>query len=131
MPTHAAENGRPGVGSPRQEGAEHAGALARLELELAGVELKQKAGALGIGVVLGIGAALVALFGLGFLLATVAAALATFLATWLALLLVGLTLLALAGLLAVLALGRFKRGSPPVPRQALAEAKLTTEAIRQ
>jgi hypothetical protein len=131
MPTHAAENGRPGVGSAAKEVAEHASALARLELELAGLELKQKAGALGIGVVLGIGAALVALFGLGFLLATVAAALATFLATWLALLLVGLTLLALAGLLAVLALGRFKRGSPPVPRQALAEAKLTTEAIRQ
>ena len=130
MPTHAAENGRPGVGAAAKDVAEHARALARLELELAGLELKQKAGALGAGAALGVGAALVALFGVAFLLATVAAALATFLATWLALLLVGVALLALAGLLGVLALRRIKRGSPPVPRQAIAEAKRTSEAIR-
>lgn len=130
MPTHAAENGRPGVGAAAKDVAEHASALARLELELAGLELKQKAGALGAGAALGVGAALVALFGVAFLLATVAAALATFLATWLALLLVGVALLALAGLLGVLALRRIKRGSPPVPRQAIAEAKRTSEAIR-
>ena len=130
MPTHAAENGRPGVGAAAKDVAEHASALARLELELAGLELKQKAGALGAGAALGVGAALVALFGVAFLLATVAAALATVLATWLALLLVGVALLALAGLLGVLALRRIKRGSPPVPRQAIAEAKRTSEAIR-
>ncbi len=131
MPTHAAENGRSGVGSAAKEVAEHASTLARLELELAGLELKQKAGALGAGVGLGVGAALVALFGLGFLLATAAAGLATFLPTWLALLIVGVVLVALAGLLGILARGRFKSGSPPVPEQAIAEAKRTTEAIRQ
>ena len=45
MPTHAAET-QPGV-SRGEQVAEHASALAKLELELAGVELKQKAGAVG------------------------------------------------------------------------------------
>jgi hypothetical protein len=33
-------------------------------------------------------------------------------------------------LLLVLALGRFKRGTPPVPEQAIEEAKLTTAALK-
>ena len=50
--------------------------------------------------------------------------------TWLALLLVTVGLLALAGLLGLLALSRIKKGTPPVPEQAIREAKLTTEALR-
>ena len=132
MPTPAAENGKStvGVGSAAKEVAEHASALARLELELAGLELKQKAGALGAGVGLGIGAAVVALFGVGFLLAAVAAGLATVVDVWLALLIVGLVLAAVTGVLAVLARASFRRGTPPVPEAAIAEAKRTTEAIK-
>lgn len=128
MPTPAAE--RPGVGTAAREVAEHASTLARLELELAGLELKQKAGALGAGVVLAVSAALVGLYALGFLFATGAAALATVLDTWLALLIVSLVLLLVAAILGVVALGRLKRGTPPVPEQAIREAKLTSEAIR-
>ena len=36
----------------------------------------------------------------------------------------------LAGLLGVLALGAIKKGSPPVPEQAIREAKLTSAAIK-
>ncbi len=64
-------------------------------------------------------------------LATIAAALATFLSTWLALLIVTLLLLALAGALGVLALGKIKQGTPPVPQQAMREAKLTSEALKR
>jgi len=35
-----------------------------------------------------------------------------------------------AGLLGVLAHIRIKRGTPPVPEQAIREAKLTTEALK-
>ena len=119
-----------GVGGAAKEVAEHASTLAKLELELAGLELKRKVGALGAGVALGIGAALLALFALGFLLATVAAALATVLDTWLALLLVTVGLLALAGVLGAIARGRIKKGTPPIPEQAIREAKLTTEALK-
>ncbi|MGH3070970.1 MAG: phage holin family protein [Gaiellaceae bacterium] len=130
MPTPAAETEHRSVGAAAKEVAEHASALAKLELELAGLELKQKVGALGTGVGLGIGAAIVGLFALGFLLATIAAALMLVLDAWLALLIVTAGLLAVTALLALVAVARIKRGTPPVPRQAIREAKLTTEALR-
>ena len=130
MPTPAAETEKSGVGAAAKQVAEHASTLAKLELELAGLELKQKAGALGAGVGLGIGAAVVALYGVGFLFATVAVALAIVLDAWLALLLVTVGLFGIAGLLGLLAVRRLKRGTPPVPEQAIREAKLTSEALK-
>ena len=129
MPTPSGEPQR-GVGAAAKQVADHAKALVGLELELAGLELKRKAGALGAGVGLGIGAAVAAWFALMFGLATIAAALAIVLDLWLALLVVTLSLLALAALLGVLAKSRVARGTPPVPEQAIREAKLTTEALK-
>jgi uncharacterized membrane protein YqjE len=119
-----------GVGEAAKHVADHAKALVGLELELASLELKRKLVALGLGIGLAIGAALFGLFALGFLLATAAAALALFLPTWLALLIVAVVLLLVAGVLAALGLGRIKRGTPPVPEQAIREAKLTSEALK-
>lgn len=135
MPTQGAENGagaatRHGVGTAAKQVAEHASALARLELELAALELKRKAGALGAGAGLGAVAALVAVYALGFAFAAIAAALANVVALWLALLLVAGGLLVLAAALGALALQRLKRATPPLPEQAIREAKLTTEALR-
>lgn len=130
MPTPSAETSKPGVGEAAKQVAEHASAIAKLELELAGLELKRKAGALGAGVGLGLGAALLALYGLGFLLATAAVALALVLDAWLALLLVSVGLLVVAGILGVLARARIRRGTPPVPEQAIREARLTSEALK-
>jgi hypothetical protein len=129
MPTRAAENG--GVGGAAKLVAEHASSIAKLELELAGLELKKKAVSLGLGVGLGVGAAILGLFMLGFGLATVAAALATTLSTWLALLIVTGILAFLAGVVGILALGRIRKGTPPVPEQAIREAKLTSEALKR
>ena len=129
MHTHAT-NGRTSVGAAARDVSEHAKSLVRLELELATLELKRKVTALGLGIALLFGAAVFGLFGLGFGLATVAAALATFLPTWLALLIVGGGLLALAGLLGVAGLAKIKKGTPPVPEQAIQEAKLTSAALK-
>jgi Putative Actinobacterial Holin-X, holin superfamily III len=120
-----------GVGAAAKDVAEHAGAIARLEAELAALELKQKVAALGIGIGLAVGAALCVLYMVGFLLATIAAALATFLPTWLALLIVTLALLAVAGILGLLARSSIRKGTPPVPEQAIEEAKLTTAAVKK
>jgi hypothetical protein len=131
MPIRASEtspNG--GVGGAAKQVAEHASSIAKLEIELAILELRKKVTSLGIGIALGLGAAVFGVFMLGFLFATIAAALATFLATWLALLIVTAALGALSGLLAIIALRLLKKGSPPVPQQAIHEAKLTTEAIK-
>jgi hypothetical protein len=70
------------------------------------------------------------LYALGFAFATIAAALATFLDTWLALLIVTVGLLVLAGVLGLLAKNRIERGTPPVPEQAIEEARLTTAALK-
>jgi uncharacterized membrane protein YqjE len=120
-----------GVGGAAKTVAEHASAIARLELELAALELKKKVVALAVGIGLAVAAAVFGLFALGFVFATIAAALATFLATWLALLIVTLGLFVLAGLLGVLALAKIRKGTPPVPEQAIREAKLTTEALKR
>jgi uncharacterized membrane protein YqjE len=131
IPATSAHESNGGVGGAAKQVAEHASSIAKLELELAGLELKKKVAALGIGIGLGIGAALFGLFMLGFLFATIAAVFATFLSTWLALLVVTVILLVLSGTLGMLALGRIRKGTPPVPEQAIREAKLTQEALKR
>lgn len=128
--TEAQATERRGVGPAVKDVAEHASALARLEMELASLELKQKVAALGMGLGLGIGAGVVLLFALGFGLAAAAAALALVVSTWLALLILFGALLLVALVLALVAKSAIKRGTPPVPEQAVREAKLTTEAIK-
>jgi uncharacterized membrane protein YqjE len=129
MPTRETET-HPGVGSAAKEVAEHASSLARLELELATLELKRKVAALGIGIGVGIGALLFVLFALGFGFAAIAAALATSMSTWLALLITTGILLATAAVLGVIALTGIRKGTPPVPVQAIEEAKRTSEALK-
>jgi hypothetical protein len=128
MPTRETES--PGLGAAAKHVAEHASTIARLELELAGMELKKKVAALGVGLGLGFGAVAVLLYGIGFLFATIAAGLAEFMPVWLALLIVTGGLLLTAGLLGLFAVRSLKRGSPPVPEQAIDEAKLTTQALK-
>jgi hypothetical protein len=124
-----AETGDGGIQAAVQDVTAHARTLARLEGELAALEVRQKVAALSAGAVLLAAAGMLGLFAVGFLLATVAAALAVVLSTWLALLLVAVALLVLAGLLLALGLSRLRRGVPLAPEQAIAEAKLTGAAL--
>jgi hypothetical protein len=126
MRTREAEHG---VGAAVGDVAAHAKSIARLELRLAALELKEKVTALGVGVALLAGAGFFSLFATGFALATIVAALAIPLPTWLALLIVTLLCGAIVGGLAIIGLGALKRGAPPVPRQAIEDAKLTARAV--
>ena len=119
-----------GLGATAKEVAERASSLVRLELELAQLELKRKAASLGIGIGLTLGAAVVGLYAVGFLFATIAAGLATAMSVWLALLIVTLGLVVIAAILGLIGVSRLQKGTPPVPEQALAEAKLTTDALK-
>ena len=123
-----ARNG--GVQAAVHEVTEHARTLARLEAELAGLELRRKVAALGVGAALLAVGGVLALFALGFLLATAAAALALAVDTWLALLIVAGGLVLVAAIAFALGLSRLKKGVPPVPEQAIEEAKLTGAALR-
>ena len=118
------------LGAAVKEVAESASAIVRLELELAAMELKRKISSLGLGIGLLAGAALFLVFMLAFLFATIAAALATTMPTWAALLVTTGLLLLLAGVLAYLGIAKVKKGTPPLPEQAIQEAKLTTEALK-
>jgi len=119
-----------GVGAAVKEVAERTSAIVHLELELAALELKRKATALGLGIGFAAGAAVVLVYMVGFLFAAIAAALALVMPWWAALLVVTGILLLLAGLLGLLGVNRIKKGTPPVPEQAIQEAKLTTEALK-
>jgi tetrahydromethanopterin S-methyltransferase subunit C len=118
------------VGTAAKQVAEHASTLARLELELALLEVKRKVAALGIGIGLTAGAGVLGLFALGFGLAAAAAALALVVPTWAALLIVFGTLVLVSLILLLVGLRAIRAGAPPVPEQAIREARLTTEALR-
>ena len=127
MPTQETDVG---LGTAAKNVAEHASSIARLELELAAMELKKKVAALGLGIGLLLGALLLLVYGVGFLFATIAAALATFLSVWLSLLIVTAFLFVVTGVLAFAGVKKVQRGTPPVPQQAIDEAKLTTQALK-
>jgi hypothetical protein len=129
MPTRETDE-QHGVGAAAKTVAEHASALMRLEVELATMELRRKVIALGLGIAFAIGAALFLFFMFGFLLAAIAAGFATVVSTWAALLITAGILLLVAGVLGALAVGRIKKGTPPVPEQAIREAKLTADALK-
>jgi uncharacterized membrane protein YqjE len=132
MPTQGT-NGRHsphGLGAAVKEVAERASSIVRLELELAAMELRRKVASLGLGIALLLGAALFLVFMLAFVFATIAAALATAMPTWAALLVTTGILLLLSGVLAVIGLAKVRKGTPPLPEQAIQEAKLTTEALK-
>jgi hypothetical protein len=79
---------------------------------------------MGAGV--GVGAAIFLLFAA----ATAAAALTLVVASWLALLIVTGVLLGISVTLVLVALPRLKQGAPPVPEQAISEARLTMERLK-
>lgn len=110
--------------------AEHAKRVVKLEIELAIVEFKRKMATLGVGTALVVAAAVLGLFGLGFLLAAIAAGLATFLPMWAALLIVTVALFLIAGGLAAIGVAALRKATPPVPELALTEARLTMETLK-
>jgi hypothetical protein len=132
MPTRVTDGSTAemGLGDAAKQVAEHASTLARLELELASLELKRKVQALALGIALGLLAVLFLLFAFGFGFGAGAAGLATVMPTWAALLVVTGILVLLVVILGLLAVGRIKKGTPPVPERAIEEAKRTGEALK-
>lgn len=119
-----------GLGWAAREVAERARSIVRLELELAALEVKRKLGRIALGVGLGLGAVVLGVLALGFLLASAAAGISLALPVWAALLVVGGGLVAAAALLGLLAIRSFRRGTPPLPEAAIEEAKRATEALK-
>jgi len=121
---------RLGLGAAARRVADSINAIVRLELQLAAAEVKRKLGEIGVGVGLIAAAALFALYAVGFLLATLTAGIATALPWWAALLIVSVFLLVLVAVLALVGKSIVEKAAPVVPEQAIQEAKLTQEALK-
>jgi hypothetical protein len=104
--------------------------MARLQAQLAQLEIKQKLVKIGIGAGLAVVALILTLYAIGFLFAGAAAGLAYVVPWWAALLIVGGVLVLLTTLLLFLALRSIRAGAPPVPDAAIEEARLTGETVR-
>ena len=113
-----------------KELSEQISVLVRDELKLAQLEMTRKGKRAGIGIgMLGAGG-LVALYGLGCLIACVIIALSGVLAAWLAALIVGAALLAVAGVAALIGKGRLQKATPPLPEEAVSSIKSDVEEIK-
>jgi membrane protein implicated in regulation of membrane protease activity len=119
-----------GLSGATRRVAEHAREFVRLELELATAELKKKAAALGTGLGLMAGAAVLAFLALTFGLLAAAAGLATTLPIWASLLIVCGGLVLITAVLVFVGYRMLQKGTKPVPEQAVEEARLTGEALR-
>ena len=119
-----------GLSGATKRVAEHAREFVRLEIELATAELKKKAAALGTGLGLMVGAAVLAFLALTFGLLAAAAGLATTLPVWASLLIVCGALILITAILVFVGYRMLQKGSKPMPEQAVEEARLTGEALR-
>jgi uncharacterized membrane protein YqjE len=105
--------------------------LVRDELRLAQLELKEKGKRAGIGAGMFGGAGLVALYGVAALIACAILLLGLAVPYWLSALIVGVVLLAVAGVLALLGKRQLQRATPPMPEQAVAGIKRDVETVKE
>jgi hypothetical protein len=104
--------------------------LVRQELLLAQTELQEKGKRFGVGAGMFGGAGLVALYGVGALVAAAIIGIGTLLEFWIAALIVGVVLLAVAGILALTGRKQVERGTPPLPQQAIESAKRDVDEVK-
>jgi|SRR6516162_6817715 hypothetical protein len=104
--------------------------LVQLNLELAKLEGKQKATALGLAGGLLVLAAVLVAYAIGFAFASAAAGLSEAVPLWLALLIVAGVIVLLAAIAGFLAVRSARKASPPTPSQAIEEAERTIETLR-
>jgi hypothetical protein len=110
---------------------EQVSVLVRDELKLAQVEMSRKGKQAGVGAGMLGGGGLIALYGVGCLIACAIIAISGVLSAWLAALIVGAALLAVAGTAALLGKGRLQKSTPPVPKQAVAGIKTDVDVIKE
>ena len=102
--------------------------LVQLNIELAKVEGKRKAIALGIALGLGVLAGVLVLYAVGFIFAAAAVGIAQELPLWLSLLIVAIALLLVAVITGLVAARFAKKVSPP--SATIEETKRTVETVR-
>jgi putative superfamily III holin-X len=111
--------------------AEQVSVLVRDELKLAQLEMTRKGKEAGTGIGMMGGGGLIALYGVGCLIACAILAIAHAVPAWLAALIVGAALLLLAAIVAAVGRGHMKRATPPMPREAVESIKTDVDAVKE
>ena len=113
-----------------QRASEQITRLVRDEIALAKAELTEKGKHAGIGVGLFGGGGVLALYGVGALIATLIIVFDLFLPLWLAALIVTVVLFAVAGILALLGKKQVTKATPPEPEGAVASVKADVDEVK-
>jgi uncharacterized membrane protein YqjE len=119
------------VGDLVQRLSQQTATLVRQEMRLAQVELQEKGKRAGLGAGMFGGAGLVALYGVGAVVAAAIILLATAIEPWVSALIVGVVLLAAAGVLALLGRRQVKRATPPKPESAIESVQDDVEHVKE
>jgi hypothetical protein len=135
--SHITETGQPSGKLERSAGelvkqmSEQLSTLVRDELKLAELEMTRKGKQAGIGVGMFGGSGVIALYGAGCLIACAILGISRVLAPWLSALIVGVALLAVAGIAALAGKSRLQRATPPVPQEAVHSVKTDVAEIKE
>jgi uncharacterized membrane protein YqjE len=105
--------------------------LVRDEIRLAQVELQEKGKRAGIGAGMFGGSGLVALYGLGALIAAAIMGLAAAVDGWLAALIVAVVLFAVAGVLALTGKKQVEQATPPKPEAAIESVQTDIDKVKE
>jgi uncharacterized membrane protein YqjE len=106
-------------------------ALVRQEMRLAQLELQEKGKRAGMGVGLFGGSGAVAFYGGGALVAALILLIATAVKAWVAALIVGASLLLLAGALVLGGKRQVQKATPPTPERAIESTRQDVEEVKE
>ncbi|MBA9004689.1 MULTISPECIES: phage holin family protein [Thermomonospora] len=105
--------------------------LVQQEIRLAKAELTEKGKRAGKGAGMLGAAALVGLYAVGVLLATIILALATVMPAWLSALIVTVVLLVVAGVLALMGRAQTRKATPAAPARTMESVKKDVQVVRE
>jgi uncharacterized membrane protein YqjE len=113
-----------------QRASEQITTLVRDEIALAKAELTEKGKHAGIGIGLFGGGGVLALYGVGALIATLIIVFDLFLPLWLAALIITVVLFLVAGVLALLGKKQVSQATPPEPAEAIESVKADVDEVK-
>lgn len=130
-PTAAVEPGELSTGELLTRLSTQVTELVRGELQLATAELTAKGKRAGIGAGLAGAGGVIALFGVGALVAAAIAAIALVTPVWLAAVIVGVVLLAIAAVLALVGRSSLQKAVPPTPERAVQSVQDDVATVKE
>ena len=124
------ETNNKAVGELVQDLSQQTAALVRKELQLAQIELTEKGKRAGIGAGLFGTAGVIALYAVGVFIAAAVMGLATVIEPWLAAVIVGVVMLAAAGIASLMGKKQVEQAVPPAPEQAIQSTKRDVDEVK-